>query len=279
MRKVALLAAVVVAAGLSGMGCTDAAAQTMETDVTVRALSQGAKFIGTSVGGARITILDAETGEVLDQGKTVGGTGSTERIMRTKHGRDRVLSTEDAAKYTTSLWLEEPRTVKIRAFGPLNHTDDANTAAVTQKILPGKDLTGGDAVRVTIRGFVVDVLQPERYEAQGNTVSMDVKARVTMMCGCPIIPDGLWDANDYQIRLKVRRDGEQVDEFPMEYADRASHFVRRVTLKQAGRYHLMVYAHDPANGNTGYEIVSYEMDPAKRGRITAAETQPRSPAD
>ncbi len=268
MREAATYAVLVLAVGL--LSSTSAAAKTMETDITVRALSQGAKFIGSSTGGARITIRDAETGEVLDQGKTAGGTGSTERIMRTKHGRSGVLATEDAAKYSTSLWLEKPRTLEITAFGPLNHTDDANTAAVTQKVLPGKDLTGGDAVRLTIRGFVVDVMQPARYRARGNTVSMDVRARVTMMCGCPITPDGLWDANDYQIRLSVRQDGKEVDELPMEYAGRPSHFVRRITLKDAGRFNLMVYAHDPANGNSGYEVVTYETNPSERGTIPAS---------
>ena len=33
------------------------------TDITVRVLSKDAKFVGTSMGGVRITLRDAETGE------------------------------------------------------------------------------------------------------------------------------------------------------------------------------------------------------------------------
>lgn len=38
------------------------------TKAMVRAVSKGAKIIGSDVGGARITITDVETGEVLASG-------------------------------------------------------------------------------------------------------------------------------------------------------------------------------------------------------------------
>jgi hypothetical protein len=39
-------------------------------------LSKGAKFIGTGVAGAEITIRDAETNELLARGKTAGDSGN-----------------------------------------------------------------------------------------------------------------------------------------------------------------------------------------------------------
>lgn len=45
----------------------------VDTRIDVRVLSKGAKFIGTGVAGAEITIRDAETDELLARGKTVGG--------------------------------------------------------------------------------------------------------------------------------------------------------------------------------------------------------------
>jgi len=255
--------AVLLVAGL--LVTSSGAARTVETRITVRALSQGAKFIGSSVGGARVVIRDAETGDVLARGVTEGSTGNTQRIMRTRHGRNRALATTGTAKYSTSLWLERPRRLKITAFGPLNHVDDASTAAVIRKVLPGRDLTGGDGVRLTLSGFVVDILQPEHHDTGRDTVSMDVLAHVTMMCGCPITPGGLWDANAYRIVLEIYRDGEKVHEHPLHYAGEPSRFVRRVTLHGDGHYRLRASAYDPATGNTGYESVTYEMSPADRG--------------
>ncbi|HEX6202874.1 MAG TPA: hypothetical protein VF100_07720, partial [Thermoanaerobaculia bacterium] len=54
-----------------------AAAAAEETAVTVRVLSRDAKFVGSSMGGARVTIRDAETGTLLAEGVTAGSTGDT----------------------------------------------------------------------------------------------------------------------------------------------------------------------------------------------------------
>lgn len=58
------------------------AQEAVPTRVVVRALSNDAKIIQDPVGGARITIRDAETGEVLAQGLQTGDSGSTDKIMR-----------------------------------------------------------------------------------------------------------------------------------------------------------------------------------------------------
>lgn len=279
MRRFFVLLLLALVAGL--LVAPSASARTVETKITVRAISQGAKFIGSSVGGARITIRDAASGDTLAQGVTSGSTGNTERIMQSKFGRNGVLSTEDAAKYSTSVWLEKPRTLKITAFGPLNHKDDANTAALTQKVLPGKDLTGGDAVLLQIRGFVVDIQQPEiRQSSDYDTTAVHVKARVMMMCGCPIMPGGLWDANRYEIRMVVTRDGDTVNDVPLDYAGEPSRFKRRVVLEGPGRYRFRVSAYDPATGNTGYETVAYHVTRGEpiRPVDTEARERTRAPA-
>ena len=38
------------------------------TEVMIRAQSKDAKFIGTSIGGAKVIVKDAETGEILAEG-------------------------------------------------------------------------------------------------------------------------------------------------------------------------------------------------------------------
>ena len=47
------------------------------TQIMVRAKAVDSKFIGTSVGGVKAVVEDAETGEILDQGWINGGTGDT----------------------------------------------------------------------------------------------------------------------------------------------------------------------------------------------------------
>ena len=52
-----------------------------ETQIDVRVISKGGKFIGTSMGGVLITIRDAKTAELLAKGVTRGTTGDTEKII------------------------------------------------------------------------------------------------------------------------------------------------------------------------------------------------------
>ncbi|MGI9294983.1 MAG: hypothetical protein ACR2PS_13455, partial [Pseudomonadales bacterium] len=40
------------------------------TEISVHVLSRDAKFVGTSMGGARVVIENVQTGEVLAQGLT-----------------------------------------------------------------------------------------------------------------------------------------------------------------------------------------------------------------
>lgn len=68
-------------------------AHTEPTEIVVRVIGKDSKFIGTSMGGMRITLRDAHTGELLATGVTVGGTGDTERIMQPQGGRRARLRT------------------------------------------------------------------------------------------------------------------------------------------------------------------------------------------
>jgi hypothetical protein len=42
------------------------------TEITVRVLAKDSKFVGTSMGGMRIILRDAHTGEILATGLTQG---------------------------------------------------------------------------------------------------------------------------------------------------------------------------------------------------------------
>ena len=63
----------------------------------IRAKANDAKFIGSSIGGAKIIVRDAVTGEILDQGMTSGSTGNTDKLMKQPQERGKALSEENTA--------------------------------------------------------------------------------------------------------------------------------------------------------------------------------------
>jgi len=197
---------------------TTGAAFAEPTEITVRVLSKGAKFVGTSMGGARIVIRDADTGEVLATGVTEGSTGDTEKLVGARE-RGKPVSTDDSAKFTAVLELDRPRLIEVTAIGPLAQRQSAVSASSTQWVVPGKNITGGD--------------------------------------GCPIEPDGLWDANKYEVAAILSRNGKVERTIPLAYAGKTSQFDTEIELDEKGVYEATVYAYDPANGNTGLDRVTF----------------------
>ncbi len=155
------------------------AAEGIPTQVLVRAVSRDAKIIGSGVGGARITIRDAASGEVLAEGLQEGGTGETERIMVAPRVRgETVYDTEGAAGFLTTLELERPTVVEIVAEGPLGTPQSTQRASKTMLVIPGKDVLG-DGVLLEIHGFTVTLLQPEAEEFRAGQ-RLEVRATTRM---------------------------------------------------------------------------------------------------
>lgn len=227
------------------------------TPITVRVLSKDAKFIGTSMGGMRVTLRDAHTGEILATGVTKGGTGDTRRLMHNDAGRRAQLSDASAAKFETTLDLDAPRLIEVEAYGPMAQPQAAHRVLSSQWVLPGKGVAGGDGWVLELPGFVVDVLAPPAHVNLGATDKVEVRANVVMMCGCPIEPGGLWDATKYEVHAVVSRDGKEVGRMPMSYAGETSQFAASVPIDAAGTYDVLVYAHDAANGNTGLDRTTF----------------------
>jgi hypothetical protein len=235
------------------------------TRIDVRVISKGAKFVGTSMGGVLVVIRDAETGEQLARGVTRGGTGDTARIMSASLRHHDPVATPDAAVFGTTLDLAEPRPLEVSAFGPLAQRQAANRVSQTMWVVPGRHVTGGDGWLLELPGFSVDVLEPPAHEKLGGeTTAVTVRANVTMMCGCPVEPGGLWDASRFDVRAHVIRDGRSVAEVPLRFAGETSQFESEVEIREAGSYEVVVFAHDPANGNTGLDRTTFEVERRNR---------------
>jgi hypothetical protein len=178
--------------------------------------------------------------------------------MRESQPHHAPVSTEDAGVYRARVDLAEPRKLKVTARGPLAQPQAINTVSMTQWVVPGKDIAGGDGLLLEMPGFVVDILAPPAHQKRSaGAEPIEVRANVTMMCGCPIVPGGLWDADQYEVAAIVRRDGETVPGFELSYAGETSQFSGRLDVSEPGAYEVTVYAYDPENGNTGVDKTSF----------------------
>lgn len=226
-----------------------------ETEVMVRVKSKDAKFIGSSIGGAKILIKNAETGELLASGMTSGSTGDTELIMQQAHSRNKRLTDEETAGYRAKLNLERPVFVTVEAYAPYSKKQAQVMSSTQLWLLPGKDITG-EGLILEVPGFIVDILSPQTHERISEENQIEIKANVVMMCGCPITPGGIWDANQYEISAILSREGQQISELDLKAEVKPSTFSAEIKLKP-GLYELLIYAYDPVSGNTGVDRTNF----------------------
>jgi hypothetical protein len=251
MKKHVILVLLIIAA-------TATSALALPTEITVRVKSKDAKFIGTTMGGVLITIKNVQTGELLAKGSTAGGTGSTSRIMNTPVTRGVPISDEGSAKFTATIDIDEPTQIEVSAYGPLAGLQSANRVSATQWVVPGKNITAGDAWLMEMPGFAVAVRAPSRHTMlTGTPQAVTIKASIMMMCGCPITPGGTWDANKIEVTALLSRNGKRVGTLPLQYDGSASQFSGIWNVKEAGTYEATVYAYDAATGNTGLDSVTF----------------------
>ncbi len=231
-----------------------------ETTVVVRALAKDGMFIGTSMGGAHIIIRAVDSGMILAQGRTGGGTGSLSAVMQEPRKRGQSLSNASTAKFEARLDIEEPTFVSVEALAPYGQRRSSIRVSTQLWVIPGRDILG-DGVILEFPGFVVDILTPQPAErlrlSAGRSVPLTVN--VVMMCGCPIEPGGLWDAERYEVAGLVKRNGLSLESVPLVYAGKTSTFAGTLDLSDPGLYEVQVYAFDSGTGNTGVDTVVFKV--------------------
>jgi len=238
-----------------------AAAQAEPTEIVVRVLGNDSKFIGTSMGGMRVTLRDAQTGEILATGLTQGATGDTRRIMHEDGGRRAQLSDDSAAKFVATIDLDEPRLIEVEAYGPLAQRQAATRVTASRWVVPGRGLTAGDGWVLDLPGLIVDVLAPPAHvRLPADTGKVDLRANVILMCGCPIEPEGVWDANNLEVKALVSHNGERIAPVDLSFAGETSQFAGSVPVDAQGLYDVLVYAYDRTNGNTGVDRTTFIVD-------------------
>ncbi|HLU04996.1 MAG TPA: hypothetical protein VKZ91_00440 [Woeseiaceae bacterium] len=226
------------------------------TEITVRVVARGAMYVGDLVEGAQVTLTDAESGEVLAQGVTEGDAGEPDRIMNAPRKRGAPMAASQDARFSATIDIDEPRYLQVTAFGPLQRRETATRTTMTQWVVPGKHLTGGDGWVLELAGFMVQAdLHSSFVSLDEASKGVTVEAEVTPMCGCPVKPGFYWDADSYEVAALVKRGEAEVGRYALHYAGSASDFAGSFSLELPGVYDITVYAYDPSFGNTGVDRI------------------------
>jgi hypothetical protein len=226
-------------------------ALSQETTVMIRVQSNDAKFIGTSIGGAKIIVKDDLTGKILAEGITKGSTGDTEVIMENPRSRGESITDENTAGFLAKLEITEPVFVTIEAIAPVNKKQASVRSTTQLWIIPGKNI-GGDGIILNVPGFVVDILSPQTHEIISDKAEINITANVVLMCGCPATSGGMWNADNYEVKAIISDEDGESKVVPLKIQEKASTFAGKTNL-ETGNYGITVYAFDPATGNTGLD--------------------------
>lgn len=229
-----------------------AAAET--TQVMVRAKAVDAKYIGTSVGGIRVVVEDAETGEILDEGWINGGTGNTDTLIKNPIKRGQSLADDETAGFVAEVDIDTPRLLRFKLLGPYGFRQSLQEATITSWVVPGKDLLG-DGITVNLPGFIVDAWT---QVLEGGRVEFYTKA--SLLCGCPITKDGHWQPDNYEAMAILMRDEEKVAEIPLDFTGPIGMFSGKTEIDESGHYKAIVYLIDQSTGNVGVDRTMFEIN-------------------
>ncbi len=228
-----------------------------ETHIMVRARAVDAKFIGTSVGGVKVVVEDAETGEILDQGWINGGTGNTTTLIKTPIQRGQTLTDKHTAGFLATVDIQAPRFLRFKLLGPYGYRQAMQQASVTSWVLPGKDILGNGII-IMMPGFIVDAWT---QVLEGGRV--DIYSKAMMLCGCPIYPDGPWDPSRYEVSAQIMQDEKIIKDVMLNFTGPVGIFSGKTRFDKNGHYKAIVTIFDSQTGNVGVTRTMFEISDRK----------------
>jgi hypothetical protein len=251
------------------------------TTLTIRVIANDGKFLGDDIGGAQITVRDADTQEILAQGFTSGGSGPNGTngdagVMCVALRRGQPIPNTGASFYNAVLELDRPRRVQVTAFGPLGCRESANTVTATTWVYPGRNMMQGNGFLLELPGLIVQIVNPPTHTVAIAPTGTVITANVAMMCGCPIdlkpagpatICDNLspaqqpWQPSEFEVVATiVDKPGNTVTTLPMTFdttTNVAGQFFARWPNVPIGTYQITVHAYQASTGNTGVAMSTY----------------------
>ena len=114
-------------------------------------------------------------------------------------------------------------------------------------------------------GFAVELIEPSSDLTKAGGQEILVRARVTMLCGCPTEPGGPWHSTDYTIEARILHEGGVLEKVTLIYAGESSIYEGQITVPESVEgLSLQVFAMDAARANFG--IFERPFEELGRGR-------------
>jgi hypothetical protein len=177
--------------------------EALATTVTVRVVGHGSLVLGREVGGARVTVTDLATGQILASGLQQGEAGDQNQIMHTPHFmREPLYSAAPSASFSTTLYLTHPIQVEIAAQGPLSYPAAVQRASKTVWLIPGQHMTG-DGIVLQLYGYIVQIVEPKAGDSLIAKEDQPLRVSVRTLAGTPVQPHGDWDSRQVHIYGEV----------------------------------------------------------------------------
>jgi hypothetical protein len=242
------------------------------TKILVRVVAHGAMVLGREVGGARVTITDLATKQVLASGIQEGEAGDQNQIMRTPHLMEEpVYSARPAAAFTTTLALQRPTLVEVAAEGPLAYPESMRRTAMTVMLIPGQDLSG-DGIVLPLNGYIVQIEHPKAGEPLNAKDDVNLKASVRTLSGTLVRPHGDWDSRKIRIYGELLIGNRIIERLQLFYAHDTGTFDAPFFVpldKEApDGITLRVVAADTAAGNFSLGEAHYPVHPERLRRVS-----------
>jgi hypothetical protein len=244
----------------------------LPTTVLVRVVAHRSLVLGHDVGGARVTITDVASGQLLASGLQQGEPGDQTQIMRTPHLMDEpVYSARPAASYSATLELTRPTLVEITAEGPLAYPNALQRASTTVLLIPGHDLTN-DGIVLHLYGYLLQIEHPKPGEPLIAKEDVMLRASLRTLSGALVRPHSDWDSRKIHIYAELLIGDQIVERLQMFYAGEKSRFEAPFFVPIAkdapDGITLRVIAADTATGNFGmgtaqYPVLSERLRPRK----------------
>ena len=240
------------------------------TDVMVRVVAHGAMVIGDDVGGARVTITDVATGQLLATGHQLGEPGDQNQIMRTPRLMEEPrYSTRPSGSFRTTLQIDKPTLVEIAAQGPLKYPAAMQRATKTVLLIPGRDLIS-DGIVLELNGFIVHIEGPPPGQPLMAKDDVTLAASIRTLSGSLVRPHSDWDSRKIVIYAEVLIGDRLIDRLQMFYAGTRSRFEAPFFVPQPTEapdgIMVRVFAADPSGGNFGMGEVKYPVVPEQLRR-------------
>lgn len=242
------------------------------TTILVRVVGHGAMVLGREVGGARVTVTDVATKQILATGFQQGEAGDQNQIMRTPRLMEEPhYSSRPAAAFIATLDLLHPTLVEIAAEGPLAYPASSQRVSTTVWLIPGQDMTN-DGIVLHLYGYIVQIEQPKSGEPLIAKNDVILRASIRTLSGTLVRPHGDWDSRKIHLYGELMIGEQVLERLQLFYNhDRAcfeAPFFVPLPKDAPNGITLRIVAADPAGGNFSigqaqYPVLSERLPPRR----------------